>query len=99
MKPQSTWVTAVYTLSLISIVSLFIVIALQINISNTMKRQEELMSSMSRDIKDFKVSVNKLVLTGTIPLDDIDDLEEPEDDMKMSNDSIISIEEIESFVI
>ena len=98
MKPQSTWVTAVYTLSLISIVSLFVVIALQINTSNTMRRQEELLSSMSRDIKDFKGSVDKLVLTGTIILDDIDDLEEPEDDMKMSNDSIISIEEIETFV-
>ena len=98
MKPQSTWVTAVYTLSLISIVSLFVVIALQINTSNTMKRQEELLSSMSRDIKDFKGSVDKLVLTGTVTLDDIDDLEELEDDMKMSNDSIISIEEIDSFV-
>ena len=70
MKPQSTWVTAVYTLSLISIVSLFVVIALQINTSNTMKRQEELLSSMSRDIKDFKGSVDKLVLTGTVTLDD-----------------------------
>lgn len=93
MQKQNIWVTTVFTLSLITIMSLFVVIALQLNTVNTMKRQEEMLTSISEGQQEIKSSVEKVTLSGTIPLDDDD-----EPDTKTSNDSTITVEELETFV-
>ena len=93
MQKQNIWVTTVFTLSLIIIICLFIVITLQLNTVNTMERQTEILNEVSLSQQEIKSSVEKVTLSGTIPLDDSD-----ETDTETSNDSTISVEELETFV-
>lgn len=93
-QKQNIWVATVFTLSLITIICLFVVIALQLNTASTTKRQEKILDDISASQQEIKDGVKKIVLSGRILLDDDND-DEP---VETSNDSTITVEELETFV-
>lgn len=88
MKRQSIWVSALFSVSMVCILCLFIVIALQINAINKLDKQNKLLESMA-DTQNTLVE-DHIIIKGMIPLHDEDD--------EISNDSTISVEQIDSFV-
>lgn len=88
MKRQSIWVSAIFSVSMVCILCLFIVIALQINAINKLDKQNKLLESMA-DTQNTLVE-DHVIIKGMIPLHDEDD--------EISNDSTISVKEIDSFV-
>ena len=89
MKRQSIWVSALFSVSMVCILCLFIVIALQINAINKLDKQNKLLENMA-DTQNT-LAEDHVIIKGIVPLID-------KDEEETSNDSIISIEEIDSFV-
>lgn len=89
MKRQSIWVSALFSVSMVCILCLFIVIALQINAINKLDKQNKLLEDMA-DTQNT-LAEDHVIIKGIVPLID-------KDDEETSNDSTISVEEIDSFV-
>lgn len=87
MKRQSIWVSALFSVSMVCILCLFIVIALQINAINILDKQNKLLENMA-DTQNT-LAEDHVVIKGIVPLHDEDD--------ETSNDSTISVKEIDSF--
>lgn len=88
-QKQTLWGTVLFTLSLFSIMSLFVTIALQINTMNKIDRQEEILTAIAENQQEIKNTAEKVIITGTIPLVDSEET---------SSDSTISVEKIDTFV-
>ena len=93
MQKQTLWGTVLFTLLVLTVMSIFVMIALQMNTLNTLDRQEKTLTAISEQQKERP----KIVIQGTIPLDDSDD-ETDKSDTETSNDSTIAVEELETFV-
>lgn len=94
IKRQSIWVSAIFSVCLVSIMCSFIMIALQINAINTLEKQNKLLT----EVADTQTQIveDHTIIKGSITLSDEDDIDEP--DTKTSNDSTITVEELETFV-
>lgn len=93
MQKQTLWGTVLFTLLVLTVMSIFVMIALQMNALNTLDRQEKILTAISEQQQERP----KIIIQGTIPLDDSDD-EADKFDTETSNDSTISVEELETFV-
>ena len=89
MKRQSIWVSALFSVSMVCILCLFIVIALQIDAINKLDKQNKLLENMA-DTQNTLVE-DHVIIKGIVPLID-------KDEEETSNDSTIPVEEIDSFV-
>lgn len=88
-QKQTLWGTVLFTLSLFSIMSLFITIALQINTINKIDRKEEILTAIAENQQEIKNTTEKVIITGTISLIDSEET---------SSNSTISVEKIDTFV-
>lgn len=95
MKRQSIWVSAIFSVCLVSIMCSFIMIALQINAINTLEKQNKLLTEVAGTQTQIAEDHTNII-KGSITLSDEDDIDEP--DTKTSNDSTITVEELETFV-
>lgn len=93
MQKQTLWGTVLFTLLVLIVMSIFVMIALQMNALNTLDRQEKTLTAISEQ----QQKQPKIIIQGTIPLDDSDD-ETDKSDTETSNDSTISVEKIDTFV-
>lgn len=93
MQKQTLWGTVLFTLLVLTVMSIFVMIALQMNTLNTLDRQEKTLTAISEQQQERP----KIVIQGTIPLDDSDN-ETDKSDTETSNDSTISVEELDTFV-
>ena len=91
IKRQSIWVSAIFSVSLVCIMCSFITIALQMNTINTIDKQNKLLAEVA-DTQN-KIVEDHTIIKGTIILDDDD-----ETDTKTSNDSTVSVEEVNAVV-
>ena len=92
MQKQTLWGTVLFTLLVLTVMSIFVMIALQMNALNTLDRQGKTLTAISEQQQERP----KIIIQGTIPLDDNDD-DTTESDTETSNDSTISVEKIDTF--